>query len=371
MTGREEIMNVPMSQLGFGLMRLPEKDGKIDIEHTNRMVDAFIAGGGKYFDTAYVYHNGESEVALRECITKRYPRESFFAADKLPSWMVKSPGDMLPIFEEQLKRTGLEYFDFYLIHAIDDKAYPALCEHGAFSFVQQLKAEGRARHIGFSYHGSAELLDKLLGEHPEMEFVQLQLNYFDVLEHGADQYYAIARKHGVPIIVMSSVRGGMLSRLPNHVRQVFAEVDPDASAASWALRFAAGQEGVFCVLSGMSDIGQVEENMPVFSPFVPLSEAEHAVVKRAAEALAAVPRILCTACKYCVSCPAGVAIDELFTLYNQYLETADWGKFLEGLKEIPEDARADKCIDCGACIEVCPQQLDIPALLREVAANSK
>ena len=371
MTEREKIIHIEMSMLGFGYMRLPEKNGKVDIEQTCRMVDAYMAAGGKYFDTAYMYHDGASEPALRESLTSRYPRESFFVADKMPHWSVKKYEDMQPIFEEQLRRTGLDFFDFYLLHAIDDQHYQKIVDCGGFEFMRSLKADGRARHIGFSYHGSPELLDALLAAHPEMEFVQLQLNYFDVLEHGADAHYRIARKHGIPIVVMGSVRGGMLSRLPAHVQEVFDQNDPSASAASWALRFAAGQEGVFCVLSGMSTIGQAEDNIAAFSPYVPLDGADLNTVKRAAAALAAVPRILCTACKYCALCPSEIAIDKTIMLYNDYLETTDWGKFIGGIKEIPSGSRADKCTKCNACVQVCPQKLDIPAILEEIAGNSK
>ncbi len=374
---RKDIMSVDtskMSKLGFGLMRLPEKDGSIDLDTVCRMVDSYIAAGFNYFDTAYVYHGGKSEVAARECIVKRYPRESFCLATKLPAWCIKSADDRDRIFNEQLERSGVDYFDFYLLHSIEEgNNLDTYEKFDCFGWGLKKKAEGKIRHLGFSFHGTPSTLSKVLDEHPETEFVQIQLNYLDldnpVVESG--KLYDILTKRNIPIIIMEPVKGGSLASPPPEILSSFKAARPDKSAASWALRFVGSLPGVMTILSGMSNLEQMNDNIGTFSRFEPLSDSEKSLVQRAADILRGTPTIGCTACRYCCDgCPRGIKIPDIFRLSNtvtMYMES--WRAENYYNVHIAPVARASDCIACGQCESVCPQHLPVIRLLKEAAAQ--
>ena len=358
-----------MKKLGFGFMRLPLLDGNdqtsFDREQIFGMVDSFLEQGFTYFSTAYMYHDGKSERMLKEALIDRHARDSFLVATKLPTMFLKEEGDMQRMFDEQLERTGAGYFDYYLLHCLNKENYETSKRLGAFDFVQQKKRDGLARRIGFSYHDNAELLDVILTEHPEMEFVQLQINYLDWEDCNVQSRacYEVARKHGKDIIVMEPVKGGTLANVPEKAERLFRQAQPEMSAASWAIRFAAGCEGVICVLSGMSNMQQLSDNTGYMRDFVPLTAEERALVFRAADIINCAVSVPCTACRYCVEgCPMNIPIPDLFGLYN-----TDKGN-TDGYAELTaEHGKASDCIACGQCEGHCPQHLEIIKYLRDVA----
>ena len=360
-------------KLGFGLMRLPKRDdGSIDLEQTSRMVDLFMDAGGTYFDTAYVYDSGESEKAAKAALVDRYPRERFTLATKLCAWMgchdEKSAKQQL---YTSLERTGAGYFDYYLLHALQKDNYTKYDEYHLWDFVKEQKEKGVIRYAGFSFHSTPELLDELLTAHPEVDFIQLQLNYADWENPDvtARANYEVARRHGKSIVVMEPVKGGALANPVPSVQEIFKAADPDASCASWAIRFAASLDGIITVLSGMSDIPQMEDNLSYMRNFRPLSEGEQEVIKRAKAAMDAVPTIACTACHYCTDgCPMNIPIPEIFAVRNRQL-TLNF-KSKEGYKEATDGkGKASDCVECGQCEDACPQQLHVIQYLKECAAN--
>ncbi len=362
-----------MPKLGFGMMRLPEKDGKIDIGHVCRMVDQYMQAGMNYFDTAYVYHGGHSEEAVREAIAKRYPRESFMVATKLPAWCMKAPEDRDRIFNEQLERCGLDYFDFYLLHSIEDGGNGETYEKlDCFSWGLQKKAEGKIRHFGFSFHGSPEYLEQVLDAHPEVEFVQIQLNYADwenpVVRSG--KLYKILHSRNIPMIIMEPVKGGTLARLAPELEAKYRAARPDASVASWALRFVGSLPGVMTILSGMSTEEQMQDNIRTFTDFEPLTEKEMELVQEVRSIMLNVPQIGCTACRYCTDgCPMHIPIPDVFRAVNTmtlYQEVFRPKAFYGGLVG-QGYGRASDCIGCGQCEGVCPQHLPIISLLKDAA----
>ena len=362
-----------MPKLGFGMMRLPEKDGKIDIGHVCRMVDQYMQAGMNYFDTAYVYHGGHSEEAVREAIAKRYPRESFMVATKLPAWCMKAPEDRDRIFNEQLERCGLDYFDFYLLHSIEDGGNGETYEKlDCFSWGLQKKAEGKIRHFGFSFHGSPEYLEQVLDAHPEVEFVQIQLNYADwenpVVRSG--KLYKILHSRNIPMIIMEPVKGGTLARLAPELEAKYRAARPDASVASWALRFVGSLPGVMTILSGMSTEEQMQDNIRTFTDFEPLTEKEMELVQEVRSIMLNVPQIGCTACRYCTDgCPMHIPIPDVFRAVNTmtlYQEVFRPKTFYGGLVG-QGYGRASDCIGCGQCEGVCPQHLPIISLLKDAA----
>ncbi len=362
--------NIP--KLGFGLMRLPMLDGEVDIEQTKQMVDAFMAAGFTYFDTAYGYLGGKSEMAAKTALVDRYPRESFQLATKLPAWAgAKTAEEAKQMFWTSLERTGAGYFDFYLLHNLGDNRTQCFDDFGLWDFVKALKGKGLVKHIGFSFHDKASVLDALLCAHPEVEFVQLQINYADweSVTIQSRLCYEVARKHGKPVIIMEPVRGGSLANLPESAASILKAAAPDRSQPAWALRFAASLPGLVTVLSGMSNMEQMLDNLATMKDFAPMDETERGVIADVQAALAAIPSVPCTECRYCVkACPAGIAIPAVFKALNNYLVYNN----LAGAKgnygfACTQGAKASACLACGQCEAVCPQHIDVIARLQQAA----
>lgn len=367
-------------KLGFGLMRLPLTDpndgASVDVELLKTMVDAFLEKGFTYFDTAWMYCGFQSECAIREALVKRHPRDSYTLADKLHAGFLKTKEDRERIFQEQLKKTGVDYFDYYLLHDVGTDHYKTYQELDCFRWLEEKKAQGLARHIGFSYHDNAELLDRVLTEHPEVEFVQLQLNYLDWDSEGVQsrKCYETAVKHGKPVIVMEPVKGGTLARVPESVEKMFREARPEMSIPSWAIRFAASLEHVMVVLSGMSNMEQLLDNTDYMADFQPLSAQEQALVKKAVDAINSTIAIPCTGCSYCTEgCPQRIAIPKYFSLYNadlQEIKEKSWRPQGEYYTRLTMNfGKASDCLECGQCEQVCPQHLPIIRHLKDVAAR--
>lgn len=361
-------------KLGFGCMRLPILDGdveRIDDEAFCQMIDTYLEQGFNYFDTAYPYHNQKSEAAVKRCLVDRYDRERFLLADKMPVWMVKETADWNSIFSTQLERCGVTYFDFYLLHAMNQERVREAEQKGGFDFMKQMKQEGKIRHIGFSFHDTADVLDEILTNHPEMEFVQLQINYYDWDSENVQsgKCYETAVKHGVPVIVMEPVKGGTLASLVKEPAAILQSLDADASFASFAIRFAASLENVAVVLSGMSDFSQLKDNTSYMKEFQPLSEEEQKGIRRVVEELQKLPTIACTKCRYCVEgCPKKIQIPDLFGAYNMVVQFGDTPVTRRGYDQaVNGHGKASDCIRCGKCEGQCPQHLSIRELLVQVS----
>ncbi len=360
-------------KLGFGLMRLPKlADGSMDIPQIKQMVDKFIAAGGTYFDTAYVYDNGASEDAARQALVERYPRESYTLATKLNAWMqCHDEASAKQQFTTSLERTGAGYFDFYLLHALQRNNYKKYDEYHIWDFVKEQKAKGLIRHWGFSFHADPDLLEELLDAHPDTEFVQLQMNYADWENPGVNsrRCWEICRAHGKPVVVMESVKGGILADPIPEVKAILRAADPDLSPAGWALRFVAGQEGVITALSGMSNLAQMEDNLRTMKDFRPMGEAELAVIHEAQEAIRRNRAIPCTACHYCTEgCPMGIPIPEIFAVYNRREGSPHFRTVREYNIVTQDKGKATACVQCGQCEGACPQHLKIIDLLQQCAA---
>lgn len=367
-----------MKKLGFGLMRLPRTDPNdpksIDIPQMCEMVDRFIARGFTYFDTAWMYCNGESERAVKAALVSRHARGTFTLATKLHVGFVKCEEDRDRIFNAQREKTGADYFDYYLLHSVERGNYEQYEKYHCFEWLAEKKAAGLVRHMGFSYHDNADLLDRILTEHPEMEFVQLQLNYLDWESEDVQsrRNYEVAVKHGKKVVVMEPVRGGLLARVPERAERRFAELAPGASPASFAIRFAASLKNVMVVLSGMSDLAQLDDNTGYMADFRPLDEAESEACRAAADSIRESLKIPCTGCSYCTDgCPQGIRIPACFTLYNKAKDGAGHRAKEDYRALIQDSGAADTCVGCGQCEGVCPQHLPIRDLLKQVAEQFK
>ena len=359
-----------MPKLGFGLMRLPEIDGKIDVPRVLGMIDSYMKAGFNYFDTAYVYHGGNSEKAVKELLVKNYPRESYTVATKLPAWSIKCMEDRDRIFNEQLERTGLEYFDYYLLHSLEDGSnYDIYEKYDCFNWCMKKKEEGKIRHFGFSFHGTPALLEKVVDLHPEVEFVQIQLNYADwdnqIVNSG--KLYEILKSRNIPMIIMEPVKGGTLANVSEEQEKMFKEARPDKSVASWAMRFCGSLEGIGTILSGMSTEEQVSDNLDTFVNFEPLSESERDVIGNVVADMMSVELIGCTSCRYCVDgCPMGILIPDIFSALNTKRKFSGDNRPVFHYRGLTSNSgKASACIGCGQCEAVCPQHLPIIELLKE------
>ena len=370
-----------MKKLGFGLMRLPlldpNDDGAVDVKQVKQMVDLFMEKGFTYFDTAIMYNGCQSQRVVKEALVDRYPRVSFTLATKLHNAFFHTLEERDKVFNEQLEQTGAGYFDYYLIHGIEAGSYPQYEELDCFNWLLDKKAQGLVKHAGFSFHDTPELLDEILTRHPEMEFVQLQINYLDwesewIQSRGV---YEMARKHGKPVIVMEPVKGGTLARVPAEAEALLKAMEPKLSVPSWAIRFAASLPGVMMVLSGMSNVAQMEDNLSFMEDFQPLTEEERALTLQVAKIINAQIAVPCTGCSYCTEgCPMQIPIPKYFSLYNDIMredmEEKGWTigfSYYDALAE--RFGKARDCIECGQCEGVCPQHLPIIEKLKDVSAR--
>ena len=368
-----------MSKLGMGLMRLPLMDENdqtsIDYEEVNKMVDAYMDAGFDYFDTAFVYHEGVGEAAFRKCVVERYPRESFKIATKLPLFVITEESQLEPIFAQQLENCGVDYIDYYMLHNVSGFTENAWKNVDLYSFIQKKKEEGYIKHIGISTHGNAEFLEEILFEHPELEFVLLQINYLDWEDEGIEsrKCLEVARKYNKQVMIMEPYKGGFLADVPEEAEKIMKEYNPNRSVVSWAMRFVANLEDVEVVLTGASNLEQLESNIQEFNDADPLNDEEMEIISQVSEIINSNITVDCTKCRYCVdTCPEDIDIAKIFDLYNKHklLETDEWTQFGNAYlnySKLDGVGIASDCIECENCIEECPQQINIPEVLKDVA----
>ena len=355
---------------GFGCMRFPMKDDVVDTEELSKMVDYFIENGFNYFDTAKPYIGGQSEPALKTCLVDRYPRDAYILVDKLTSSQFEKEEEILPLFELQLERCGVDYFDFYLMHSQNKAFFEKYKKTHAYEIAFDLKKQGKVKHVGISFHDSADVLEDILTTYPEIEVVQIQFNYIDYENKAiqARQCYEVCEKHGKPVIVMEPVKGGSLANLPEQAKKVFDDLGDGYSSASYAVRYAAGFDNIMMVLSGMSNLEQMMDNVQHMKEFKPLDEREMEAVRKVCEILDSYDTIPCTNCRYCVEgCPMNIRIPDLFADMNVKKSilggNADWYYMIHTMS----GGKASECVKCGACEKECPQHLNIRELLEQVA----
>lgn len=365
---------------GFGCMRLPMVDGEVDMEQFKQMVDLFLEEGFNYFDTAHGYLDGKSELALREGLTSRYPRDRYLLVNKLTSMYFHKEEEIRPFFENQLKWCGVDYFDVYLMHAQNAAEFEKYKKCHAYETALQLKEEGRIRHFGISFHDKAVVLDQILTEYPQVEIVQIQFNYLDYEDPSVEarKVYEVCRKHDKPVLVMEPVKGGSLVKLPEDAQKIFDDLNEEEgtqmSNASYAIRYAAGFDGMKVVLSGMSDLQQMKDNLSYMKEFQPLNAKEKDAVAKVVEVFHGLDMIPCTACHYCVDenhCPKHIRIPDVFACLNSKKAFNDWNMdiYYSSVLSANGSGKASECIGCGGCERVCPQHLEIRKLLGDVAAT--
>jgi len=363
---RDDFM--PVSALGFGCMRLPQAEGKkdkIDEQAARAMVDYAIEHGINYFDTAFVYHSGKSETFLGSALAG-YDRESYCLATKMPPWIVGKAADLKSVFELQLEKLSTRYIDFYLLHSLDAGSFAKFQKVQAFEYLSKMRDKGKIKHIGFSFHDSTEVFREIVDSH-DWDFAQLQLNYVDRAKNDAGAQLDMLAERGIPCIVMEPIRGGSLANPGPGVEALFNAMEPGRTMASWALRYAASLPNVLTVLSGMSTLEQMKENIGLFDDLVTLTPDQMAVAEKAGLVFAAGEAVGCTACRYCMDCPSGVDIPGIFALFNEYKKTGDAAAFLSAYAALPDGSRAGDCTECGVCKEKCPQTIDIPEKMKEIA----
>ncbi len=368
-----------MTKLGMGMMRLPlldENDFKsVDYEQVNKMVDEYMDGGFNHFDTAYIYHEGVSEDAFKKCVVERYPRESFKIATKLPLFVITEESQLEPLFKDQLKKCGVDYFDYYMLHNVSGFTETAWKNVDLYSFIQKKKEEGYIKHIGLSTHGNAEFLEEILVEHPELEFVLLQINYLDWEDEGIEskKCLEVARKYNKLVMIMEPYKGGFLADVPDEAEKIMKDYNPDKSVVSWAMRFVANLDDVCVVLTGASNLKQLKDNISEFKNADPLNDEELDILKKVSEIINSNITVDCTKCRYCVdSCSSEIDIAKIFDLYNKHkmLDTDEWtqlGNAYLNYSKLPGVGIASDCIECDLCIEECPQEINIPKVLKDVA----
>lgn len=373
MVDRKQFKDIEISRLGLGNMRLPcktpikrEANPLIDYNKAQELVDMAYENGVNYFDTAYMYHAGKSEKFIGQAL-KKYPRESYYLADKLPIWMCKRPADMQKIFDKQLQRTGIDCFDFYLLHSLDKGNFEKCEKYGAYDFLLEKQKQGLIKNIGFSFHGTIDDLKTIVAAH-HWDFAQIQMNYLDWKNQDAKTQYEILTEAGIPVIVMEPVRGGKLADVPKRVEELFKNNAPDKSIASWAIRFCATHDNVLTILSGMNAKEQMLDNLQSLTDFVPMTDVELKICQNAASIINESEIIPCTGCDYCADCPKSVKISTIFDVYNK-LKTEEYTTDQAKEKYAQIDVNHTQCVACGKCKEHCPQSIDIPKMLSETISS--
>lgn len=374
MVDKRKFKDTEVSLLGLGTMRLPcktplkrEANPMINYDKGQALVDLAYENGVNYYDTAYMYHVGKSEKFIGTAL-KKYPRDSYFLADKLPIWMCPKPADMEKVFQKQLARTGVDYFDFYLLHSLNKENFEKCEEFGAYDFVLKKREEGRIKNIGFSFHGTIEDLKQIVAAH-KWDFAQIQMNYLDWKNQNAEEQYKILTDAGIPVIVMEPVRGGKLADVSSDIEAMFKKARPDSSVASWAMSFVATHPNVITILSGMNAPEQMLDNLATLTDFEPLTDTEFKICQNAAAMMNKSEIIPCTGCDYCADCPKGVKISSVFSVYNK-VKTQEFSPE-QGREEYNKiDIKADSCIGCGKCANHCPQSIKIPELMKNTIPNT-